>query len=68
MHNARKETTYCCYSFFEGYGLERGLNASHNTGNRLDCVSFSTVGIAVGEEKLSLRTSEDQVEVGYKIL
>ena len=68
QYNARKETTHYYYSFFEGYGLERRLNTSPTPGNRLDFVSFCTVGNAVGEEKLSLRTSEDQVEVGYKIL
>ena len=67
-NNARKETTHYYYSLFEGYALVRGLNTSLTTGNRLGCVSFSTVGIAVGEEKLSLRTAGHQVEVRYKIL
>ena len=43
------------------YALVRELNTSLITGSRLDCVSFSTVGIAVGEEKLSLRTAGHQV-------
>ena len=50
------------------YALVRELNTSLITGSRLDCVSFSTVGIAVGEEKSSLRTAGRQVEVRYKIL
>ena len=67
-NNARKETTHYYYSLFEGYALVRELNTSLITGSRLDCVSFSTVGIAVGEEKSSLRTAVRQVEVRYKIL
>ena len=43
-------------------------NITPSTGNRLDGLSFSTVGIAVGEEKSSLRTAGRQVEVRYKIL
>ena len=68
VHNARKETTHYYYSLFEGYALVRELNTSLITGSRLDCVSFSTVGIALGEEKSSLRTAGRQVEVRYKIL
>lgn len=66
----RREGIYSHYyhSFFEGYGLKRESNTSLITGNRLDCVSFSTVGIAVDEEKLSIRTAGDQVEVRCNIL
>ena len=39
-----------------------------STGSRLDGLSFGTVGIAVGEEKSSLRTAGRQVEERYKIL
>ena len=67
-NNARKETTHYYYSLFEGYALVRGLNTSLATGNRLGCVSFSTVGIAVDEEKLSIQTAGDQVEVRCNIL
>ena len=32
------------------YGLKRGLNTSPTIRNRLNCRSFSTVGIALGED------------------
>ena len=50
------------YSFFEGYALERRLNTWPTTRNWLDCLSFSTVGIAVDEEKLSLRRRETKLK------